>query len=276
MTAIEGVSETFDPDAWDDVPGFEDLTDLTYHRARKSSGAHGTVRLAFDRPDVLNAFRPHTVDELLRVLEHARTASDVGVGLLEPGVLPAGDGQVAHHVQRVAAAGRPPGHHGDDDLGHGADEPLHLEDVQPAALRPDPRLVHRVGGLAGGVLVSRPPADPLVSAGAERPAPVLGAGSVPGEQDDSHVGGHPGVVQGAVELVDGVRPERVAHLGPVEGDPHAAQVPGPVVGDVGEPETRDLLPRRGVEDLGHLGTVLLPVRALRLRHEARIGRAGSG
>jgi naphthoate synthase len=78
MSAIDGVSEIFDPAEWDDVPGFEDLTDLTYHRAR----AHGTVRIAFDRPDVLNAFRPHTVDELLRVLEHARTTSDVGCVLL--------------------------------------------------------------------------------------------------------------------------------------------------------------------------------------------------
>ena len=78
MSAIEGVSEIFDPEAWDVVPGFEDLTDLTYHRAR----AHGTVRVAFDRPDVLNAFRPHTVDELLRVLEHARTSPDVGCVLL--------------------------------------------------------------------------------------------------------------------------------------------------------------------------------------------------
>ena len=78
MSAIDGVSETFDPDAWDAVPGFDDLTDLTYHRAR----AHGTVRIAFDRPDVLNAFRPHTVDELLRVLEHARMSADVGCVLL--------------------------------------------------------------------------------------------------------------------------------------------------------------------------------------------------
>ena len=78
MSAIEGVSEIFDPADWAEVPGFEDLTDLTYHRAR----AHGTVRIAFDRPDVLNAFRPHTVDELLRVLEHARTTSDVGCVLL--------------------------------------------------------------------------------------------------------------------------------------------------------------------------------------------------
>ncbi len=78
MSAIDGVSEIFDPTLWDEVAGFEDLTDLTYHRAK----AHGTVRIAFDRPDVLNAFRPHTVDELLRVLEHARIASDVGCVLL--------------------------------------------------------------------------------------------------------------------------------------------------------------------------------------------------
>ncbi len=87
MSAIEGVSATFDADAWDVVPGFDDLTDLTYHRAR----AHGTVRIAFDRPDVLNAFRPHTVDELLRVLEHARTSSDVGCVLLT------GNGPSARH-----------------------------------------------------------------------------------------------------------------------------------------------------------------------------------
>jgi naphthoate synthase len=72
------VSDTFDPSQWDEVPGFEDLTDLTYHRAK----AHGTVRIAFDRPDVLNAFRPHTVDELLRTLEHARTSADVGCVIL--------------------------------------------------------------------------------------------------------------------------------------------------------------------------------------------------
>ncbi|HEX6515647.1 MAG TPA: 1,4-dihydroxy-2-naphthoyl-CoA synthase [Nocardioidaceae bacterium] len=74
----DAVSEIFDPSSWKPVPGFEDLTDLTYHRAVD----HGTVRVAFDRPEVRNAFRPHTVDELLRVLEHARTSSDVGCVLL--------------------------------------------------------------------------------------------------------------------------------------------------------------------------------------------------
>jgi naphthoate synthase len=74
----EAVSEIFDSSAWKPVRGFEDLTDLTYHRAV----AHGTVRVAFDRPEVRNAFRPQTVDELLRVLEHARMTSDVGCVLL--------------------------------------------------------------------------------------------------------------------------------------------------------------------------------------------------
>jgi naphthoate synthase len=71
------VSELFDADAWDEVPGF-DLTDITYHRAK----AHGTVRVAFDRPEVRNAFRPSTVDELYRVLDHARQTPDVGCVLL--------------------------------------------------------------------------------------------------------------------------------------------------------------------------------------------------
>ncbi len=91
MSAIDGVSDTFDPDAWDVVPGFEDLTDLTYHRATRV----GVVRIAFDRPDVLNAFRPHTVDELLRVLEHARTSSDVGCVLLTGNGPSDGNGQHA-------------------------------------------------------------------------------------------------------------------------------------------------------------------------------------
>ena len=71
------VSETFDPGRWEPVDGF-DLTDLTYHRAVDQ----GTVRVAFDRPEVRNAFRPHTVDELYRVLDHARMAPDVGTVLL--------------------------------------------------------------------------------------------------------------------------------------------------------------------------------------------------
>jgi naphthoate synthase len=71
------VSALFDPGAWQPVDGF-DLTDVTYHRAVDV----GVVRVAFDRPEVRNAFRPHTVDELYRVLDHARQSPDVGCVLL--------------------------------------------------------------------------------------------------------------------------------------------------------------------------------------------------
>ena len=71
------VSELFDPSAWKQVEGF-DFEDITYHRALES----GTVRVAFNRPEVRNAFRPKTVDELYRALEHARQTSDVGCVLL--------------------------------------------------------------------------------------------------------------------------------------------------------------------------------------------------
>jgi naphthoate synthase len=71
------VSELFDDALWEPVPGFA-FEDLSYHRARSS----GTVRIAFDRPEVRNAFRPRTVDELYAALDHARQWSDVGCVLL--------------------------------------------------------------------------------------------------------------------------------------------------------------------------------------------------
>lgn len=71
------ISPLFDAEAWSEVPGFN-FTDITYHRAK----SQGTVRIAFNRPEVRNAFRPHTVDELFQALEHARQSSDVGCVLL--------------------------------------------------------------------------------------------------------------------------------------------------------------------------------------------------
>jgi naphthoate synthase len=68
---------TFDPSLWEPVAGF-DFTDITYHRAKDT----GCVRVAFNRPEVRNAFRPKTVDELFNALDHARQASDVGVVLI--------------------------------------------------------------------------------------------------------------------------------------------------------------------------------------------------
>ncbi len=77
MSARDDVSEIFDSSAWAPVEGFE-FADITYHRAVDA----GIVRIAFDRPEVRNAFRPQSVDELITALEHARLATDVGCVIL--------------------------------------------------------------------------------------------------------------------------------------------------------------------------------------------------
>src|ERR1019366_2161828 len=64
--------------------------------------------------------------------ESAVKAGHVSVGLLEAGLLTAGDGQVAHHMEAVAAAGGPTGDDADHDLRHESDQPLHLKDVEPS------------------------------------------------------------------------------------------------------------------------------------------------
>ena len=76
-SAQHTVSAIFDADAWDVVEGFA-FEDITYHRAK----AHGTVRVAFNRPECRNAFRPQTVDELATALDHARMTPGVGCVLI--------------------------------------------------------------------------------------------------------------------------------------------------------------------------------------------------
>lgn len=72
------VSELFDDKIWHEVPGFGELTDITYHKHMTL----GVVRIAFNRPEVRNAFRPKTVDELAKTLQHAAEDSRIGVVLL--------------------------------------------------------------------------------------------------------------------------------------------------------------------------------------------------
>ena len=88
------VSELFDASTWTEVDGF-DLEDITYHRAKEQ----GTVRVAFNRPEVLNAFRPQTVDELYRALDHARQSPDIGCVLLT------GNGPSAKHGKWAFSSG---------------------------------------------------------------------------------------------------------------------------------------------------------------------------
>ena len=71
------MDQPFHPEDWDEVPGF-DFTDITYHRAKKVAA----VRVAINRPEVRNAFRPHTVDELYTALDHARMTADIACVLL--------------------------------------------------------------------------------------------------------------------------------------------------------------------------------------------------
>lgn len=80
MTSPQGdadISPLFQPAEWKPVSGFA-FSDITYHRSVDS----GTVRVAFNRPEVRNAFRPRTVDELFTALDHARQTPDVGCVLL--------------------------------------------------------------------------------------------------------------------------------------------------------------------------------------------------
>lgn len=77
-TAPESVSELFDPAEWTLAPGASAYTDITAHVSRDG----GIARIAFDRPAVRNAFRPHTVDELYRALDIARQDPKIGVVLL--------------------------------------------------------------------------------------------------------------------------------------------------------------------------------------------------
>lgn len=95
------------------------MTDITYHRHVRDGIPQPTVRVAFDRPEVRNAFRPHTVDELYRALDHARMWPEIGVVLLTGNGPSAKDGGWAfcsggdqrirgHNGYRGTRKGRPP------------------------------------------------------------------------------------------------------------------------------------------------------------------------
>ena len=76
------------------------------------------------------------------------------------------------------------------------------------------------------------------------------------------------MVQRRVELVDGVRPERVAYLGPVKSDPDDGGVDGPVIGDVGEVEAIHRMPQLRRERASHalkLAAALVLISAIGIR-----------
>ncbi|TDP95380.1 1,4-dihydroxy-2-naphthoyl-CoA synthase [Leucobacter luti] len=72
------VSDLFDQAEWEVAPGAVGYTDITAHLSHDGRIA----RIAFDRPEVRNAFRPRTVDELYDALDRVRVNPKVGVVLL--------------------------------------------------------------------------------------------------------------------------------------------------------------------------------------------------
>jgi naphthoate synthase len=71
------ISPIFNDSAWTEIKAFS-FKDITLHKANLT----GAVRIAFNRPDMRNAFRPLTVDELLTAFEWAHRQNDVGAIIL--------------------------------------------------------------------------------------------------------------------------------------------------------------------------------------------------
>ena len=137
------VSELFDATIWSEVDGFADLTDITYHK----HNSLGVVRVAFNRPEVRNAFRPQTVDELARALTHAQGLTDVGVVLLTGnGPSPKDGGWAFSSGGDQKVRGRAGYEYGDNSSGR-----LHILEVQ-RLMRFMPKVVIALvpGWAAGG------------------------------------------------------------------------------------------------------------------------------
>lgn len=89
VSTLETISDTFNPTRWRSLDRWS-FSDITYHRGISRGDEDGApvgtdlpwVRIAFDRPEVRNAFRPQTVDELLVALEDARTTPDIAAVIL--------------------------------------------------------------------------------------------------------------------------------------------------------------------------------------------------
>ena len=148
----EQVSEIFDPTQWRSVDGFGALADITYHHDLTGRIA----RVAFNRPEVRNAFRPQTVDELYIALEDARTNPQIGVVLLTGNGPSARDGGWAFCSggdQRIR--GRDGYKYADGETASGIDKArggrLHILEVQ-RLIRFMPKVVIAVvpGWAAGG------------------------------------------------------------------------------------------------------------------------------
>lgn len=137
------VSETFEPDRWTPVDG-HDFDDITYHRGVDDP----LVRIAFDRPEVRNAFRPETVDELSQALHHAQSLTDVGCVILT------GNGPSSDDGGWAFSSGGDQSARSDDGYAYGegpSEGRLHILEVQRAIrFMPKPVIAVVPGWAVGG------------------------------------------------------------------------------------------------------------------------------
>jgi naphthoate synthase len=148
------VSELFDADRWEPVGVAREFTDVTYHRGVDVPA----VRIAFDRPEVRNAFRPRTVDELYVALDDARQDPEVGCVLLTGnGPSPKDGGWAFSSGGDQAIRGTSGYEYDGDDEGQGENEDtprvgrLHILEVQRLIrFMPKPVLAVVPGWAVGG------------------------------------------------------------------------------------------------------------------------------
>ena len=173
------VSELFDEGEWMPAPGADGFTDITSHVSKDGRIA----RIAFDRPEVRNAFRPHTVDELYQALDAARQNPRIGVILLTgngPSPKDGGWAFCSGGDQRIR--GRDGYKYSETDT---VTDParagrLHILEVQ-RLIRFMPKVAVAVipGWAAGGGSSTRPTTGPSVSLSSTRPATPPTDGSSP-------------------------------------------------------------------------------------------------
>ena len=164
------------------------------------------VVLAAEEPDLLGLLGTDEAREHARA-EATVERADPRAGLAEAGVV-GGDREVTDDVQDVPAADRVTGDHRHHRLGQPPDLHVQIGHVEAAGRLVVPRL----GGIRAGHVAAVAAAHALVAAAAE------GQRTLAGEDDDADRG----ILAGALERVDQLdhrlRPERVAHLGPVDRD----------------------------------------------------------
>ncbi len=246
---------------------------MRHHQVHRSHfvGPLSVIGLAKEE-DLPSDLLAHLPGQISRA-EPGIKRTHISIGLLESRLLGRCDSQITNHMQRMPATSRPAIHQRDHHFWHEPDQPLHLQDVQPATLGCRAPGVHGVSSVAVGVLVTRASPDPLIATRAKSPPAIFGRGPIAGQQHAANIRTRPSVIECGVQLVHCLRTKCIAHLGSVKGDPHRRYVQGTVVGDVSEVESRHRFPALRLPRRCHRFTVRQPASTA---STATIGELGPG